>query len=246
MEAEEKVRKCRRVGYRVDPLWRRLSYMKIEPVGTVLTFGQRLAREQGWAPAFAEAVVGEYRRFLYLAGVSGTEVSPSPAVDRAWHLHLTYSRHYWSELCGKVLRRELHHVPSRGSADEAARLRTQYADTLVLYERTFGSRPPPNIWPSVDERFPERERFETDLPPLIAAAVALTIAAATLLGAGPPSTDVPLLRMWIFMAAITAFFIAIWTIPRERFRAEIGCGGGFFDGMSDLGCGGGGCGGCGG
>lgn len=245
MDAEERVRERKRVGYRDDPLWRRLSYMTIEPPGAAPTFAQRLAREQGWAPAFAEKVVGEYRRFLYLAGKSSIPVTPPPAVDRAWHLHLTYSQHYWSELCANVLRRELHHVPSHGGPGDLARMRAQYRETLMLYELSFGTRPPQSIWPSAHAPLSEEGPFHIPAGPIVAATSALFVAGACLLTAGPPSPDVPLLRMGVFMTAIAAFIISIWWIAGARFRAEIGCGVDFASDGSGA-CGGGGCGGCGG
>ncbi len=41
----------------------------------------------------------EYRRFAFLAATAGHPVTPSDAVDQAWHLHLTYSRDYWDRFC---------------------------------------------------------------------------------------------------------------------------------------------------
>lgn len=131
-----------------NPLWEALETMQIEPAGAGVTFAAKLARDQGWGLPFAQTVAIEYRRFLYLAATADSPVSPSEAVDRAWHLHLTYSRHYWEELCGAILRRPLHHDPSLGGAAEDERHRDQYAATLARYRDTFGSSPPSDIWPS--------------------------------------------------------------------------------------------------
>jgi hypothetical protein len=62
----------------------------------------RLMRENGWAGTFADPVVDEYGRLLYLTQVADGPMTPSEAVDRAWHLHLTYTRSYWNDLCGGV------------------------------------------------------------------------------------------------------------------------------------------------
>src|SRR5262249_47420226 len=75
------------------------------------------------------------------------------AVDAAWHLHLTYTRSYWQRLCGGVLGRPLHHDPSRGGPDEAARHRHMYSRTLAAYREAFGQEPPADIWPPAGERF---------------------------------------------------------------------------------------------
>lgn len=111
------------------------------------SFEDALSRDQGWRRSLAAMVIEEYRRFLYLAAISDREVTPSRAVDAAWHLHLTWGRHYWDELCGRILRRPLHHLPGDGSAADEERHRRQYLETLALYERVFGASPPHGIWP---------------------------------------------------------------------------------------------------
>jgi uncharacterized protein (TIGR04222 family) len=119
----------------------------------------RLARENGWELAFARRVVDEYKRFVYLAMTAGHEVTPSDEVDQAWHLHLTYTRSYWDELCGKTLGRPLHHGPTRGGQAEGERFREQYAQTLASYRTAFGQEPPPDVWPAASIRFGEATEF---------------------------------------------------------------------------------------
>lgn len=104
-----------------EALLGRLEAMRIEPEGADRTFVSRLAEENGWTPAYAERVLNEYRRFLFLAVTAGHAVTPSDEVDQAWHLHLAYSRHYWGELCPQILGRPLHHGPTAGGRAEAAR-----------------------------------------------------------------------------------------------------------------------------
>jgi len=172
-----------------DPLWRALEGYDIGPPGAALTFAARLARENRWSPAFAERVVGEYKRFAYLAVTAGHEVTPSDAVDQAWHLHLSYSRDYWQRFCPEILGRELHHGPTAGGRSERARYFEQYARTLRSYEQAFGAAPA-DIWPAARRRFgrdPQAVRVHPGgvilLPraPAIVGGVAL---AALLLGAG--------------------------------------------------------------
>jgi hypothetical protein len=139
-----------------DPIWRALADMRIEPQGAALTFTRRLARENGWSRAHAEAVMEEYRRFLYLAATGTGEVTPSDQVDQAWHLHLAYTRHYWEELCARIIGRPLHHGPTAGGGAESRKYRSLYADTLARYRATFGSEPPSSIWPPSDIRFGAR------------------------------------------------------------------------------------------
>lgn len=134
-----------------DPLWQALAAYDVGPPDAALAFTQRLARENGWRKAHAARVFEEYRRFLYLAVRAGHEVTPSDAVDQAWHLHLTYTRDYWERLCPEVLGRPLHHGPTRGGKDEGERFFEQYALTLRSYEAAFGPAPA-DVWPDVRRR----------------------------------------------------------------------------------------------
>lgn len=130
------------------PVWASLFPYIIGPDDAALSFTARLARENGWSPAYAERVIGEYKKFCFLAVTGDREVTPSDAVDQAWHLHLTYSRDYWERFCPDVLGRPLHHGPTAGGAGERGRFFEQYADTLKRYEQVFGEAPPADIWPS--------------------------------------------------------------------------------------------------
>ncbi|MCB2087416.1 MAG: hypothetical protein R3E18_13040 [Sphingomonadaceae bacterium] len=136
-----------------DPRWLALASYSIGPEDAPLSFGQRLARENRWSADYSERVIGEYKRFCYLALAAGHEVTPSDAVDQAWHLHLTYTRDYWERFCPDVLGAPLHHGPTRGTAEDRTRFYDQYAGTLKAYEDIFGEPPPADIWPSARRRF---------------------------------------------------------------------------------------------
>jgi hypothetical protein len=134
-------------------LWQRIADHQIGPADASLSFTARLSRENRWSAAHAARVIGEYKRFCYLAMTAGHEVTPSDAVDQAWHLHLTYSRDYWQVFCARVLGRDLHHGPTAGGPVERDRYYRQYAMTLAAYEAAFGHAPPPDIWPGAHRRF---------------------------------------------------------------------------------------------
>ncbi|MFM2410515.1 MAG: hypothetical protein RL481_1343 [Pseudomonadota bacterium] len=134
-------------------LMKQLSGMRIEPDGAALTFPARLARENGWSQGYANCVVDEYRRFLFLAATCRHPVTPSDEVDQAWHLHLTYTRHYWEILCREILGQLLHHGPTSGGPNESQRYHDQYERTLTAYRQAFGQEPPNDIWPSSKRRF---------------------------------------------------------------------------------------------
>ncbi|MDP2344006.1 MAG: hypothetical protein Q8O67_23815 [Deltaproteobacteria bacterium] len=145
-------------------LWQRVAAFDvdgpaIESRAGALSFVARLARENGWGLAHAERVVVEYRRFVFLAVASGHAVTPSEQVDQAWHLHLVYTRSYWDELCAGVLRRPLHHGPTKGGPDEGERFDGQYRATLASYARLFDDDAPADIWPAPEVRFGSELRW---------------------------------------------------------------------------------------
>lgn len=139
-------------------LWARIEAHPFERAGHVLDFTRRLARDHNWSLDFARGAVREYRRFCFLAMVSGIPVTPSEQVDEVWHQHLTYSRDYWDVWCGQVLQGRLHHDPTAGGPAEQSRFREQYAETLARYEAYFG---PLDIlfWPATHRRFRQRPRY---------------------------------------------------------------------------------------
>lgn len=247
-----------------DALWRALAAMRITPADAALGFTTRLAHEQAWTAAYAEAVVEEYRRFLYLAAISEEPVTPSDHVDQAWHLHLTYSRHYWDILCGTILKRPLHHDPSTGGADQDARHHAQYRATLARYRATFRVVPAPGIWPTapaesaqptapVDrERYWLLSRSVTGHAGGIAAATLLITACAGLAGNGA-SEGASAMAIPVIAIAIGFVLLGLAMVSgRNSSKRKNGRDGGSScgsscssDSSSDGGssCGGGGCGG---
>ena len=129
-------------------LWDQLETMEIDPPDATTRFHHRLKQYNKWTDEFAGRVTKEYRRFLYLAARARHPVTPSDTVDQAWHLHLIYTRHYWEELCGKILGLQLHHEPSAGGAVESSKFERQYEQTIESYQAAFGEAPPADIWPA--------------------------------------------------------------------------------------------------
>ncbi|MBK17492.1 MAG: hypothetical protein CMM52_01455 [Rhodospirillaceae bacterium] len=136
-----------------DELWQRIKAFDFDDADANLNFSDRLARENGWKPEFAARVLEEYKRFVFIAIRADHEVTPSDAVDQAWHLHLTYSENYWKEFCENVLGSPLHHGPTSGGQKEAQKYWDQYQSTLDSYEAISGEPPPPDIWPTPRDRF---------------------------------------------------------------------------------------------
>lgn len=136
-------------------LWERITAHRLDNPNARLTFTARLARENGWTIGYSLRVVQEYRRFVFLAMTAGHAVTPSEDVDQVWHLHLVYTRDYWSTFCEQVLRGPLHNGPTLGGKREAGRFDMQYRRTLEAYETAFGGPPPGDIWPPPERRFGE-------------------------------------------------------------------------------------------
>lgn len=144
-------------------LYRRIREFRFDAPGTSYTFARRLAKENGWPPTYADRVIEEYRRFAFLAAAAGHPVSPSDAVDQAWHLHLVYTRSYWDEFCGTVLGKPLHHEPSRGGGAERTKFDGWYARTLQGYRRFFAEDPPADIWPQPGAKASQAEHRRVDV-----------------------------------------------------------------------------------
>lgn len=129
-------------------LWQRIEAFAFDEPRAEAPFSARLAREREWSETLTRRVIAEYKRFAFLAVAAGHSVTPSKAIDEAWHLHLIYTRNYWEKFCAQALGRPLHHEPSRGGAQDEAKYAACYAQTRESYARFFGVEPPADIWPA--------------------------------------------------------------------------------------------------
>jgi uncharacterized protein (TIGR04222 family) len=204
----------------------RLGSFFFDEPGCSFTFTQRLAKENGWSLGHAARVVAEYKRFAFLAIVAGHPVSPSDAIDQAWHLHLVYTRSYWERFCGEVLRRPLHHQPSRGGNAETEKFADWYERTLQSYERFFGEKPPSDIWPygvsHTEEAFQRVDVHRFWLVPKprwqVAVAAVSLLLALTVVGCAPQlASAVPLFDLrgpdflvFYLVATVLSFALALW------------------------------------
>ncbi|MDJ0658651.1 MAG: DUF2207 domain-containing protein [Crocosphaera sp.] len=130
-------------------LYQRIQEFALDKNNEPLSFSKRLATENQWSLSYTKRVIEEYKKFTFLAVVAGHAVSPSVSVDKAWHLHLTYTRSYWEEFCPNVLGTPLHHEPSNGKLTEEVKFKGLYEQTLKSYESFLGEIPPSDIWTSV-------------------------------------------------------------------------------------------------
>jgi hypothetical protein len=229
-----------------DPLWHKLDAFAFDHPGDALTFTRRLARENRWSSAFANRVVDEYRRFLFLALRAGHPVTPSDEIDQAWHLHLVYTRSYWEDLCEGVLQRPLHHGPTRGGAAEDDRFEQQYVETQASYAKWFGHEPPADIWPPGEVRFAPQARFarvntaafwmlpKQRVRSLVAACMVVSLSLMALAACTWTSDDLSFGNVFPFVILLLIIGLAIRSARR-------GGGGGKGGGGCTTGCDGSGC-----
>ena len=137
----------------VEALWWKVHAYSLDQPAVTDPFSARLAREQRWSATYTQRVIAEYKRFVLLAVTPSDGVTPSEAVDRVWHAHLTYTREYWNTFCGSVLGRPLHHSPGNGDTDDHAKHWRNYTRTLERYAEMFSEPAPSDIWPPVAIRF---------------------------------------------------------------------------------------------
>lgn len=100
----------------------------------------------------------EYRKYLVLAYLSDTSISPSEQVDQVWHLHMTYTQHYRAT-CQTLVEREFKHTPSLGGSAEGKKYENVYDETLSFYKEIFLVDPPSDVWETPQQRF-EMKNFE--------------------------------------------------------------------------------------
>ena len=82
----------------------------------------------------------EVLRYLHLVAASGRVLTPSHSVDLAWHEFILCTRTYGA-FCRRHFGRMIHHQPG-GLEDEN---KSQFDQTLALYQRYFGP-PPAAYW----------------------------------------------------------------------------------------------------
>ena len=95
-------------------------------------FIERVSMENCWDLNKSEKAVFEYKKFMILATISPTPVTPSDEIDQIWHLHIVHMRDY-SQFC-KLLGKDIIHGPTEGGEIEDARYlkQYQYLDLIAL------------------------------------------------------------------------------------------------------------------
>ena len=61
-------------------------------------------------------------------------------------MHLIYTQNYWEEFCPNILKKKLHHDPSKGGFAEKDKHHHWFSDTLKNYRDIFNQDAPEDIW----------------------------------------------------------------------------------------------------
>lgn len=150
-----------------DPLWKRIQDFSPDHPDADFPFSRKLGKEHGWTVDFTLKAIDEYKKFVYLCCRVPGGASPSPIVDKVWHMHLIYTRNYWEEFCPDVLHQKLHHHPSTGGKIDKAKHRKWYEDTLENYRMIFGKTPPEEIWADHANNSTSRNALKTNFKILV-------------------------------------------------------------------------------
>lgn len=134
-------------------LWNAIEEFELDDDEDMFMFSDRLAKENGWSKTHTLRAIEEYKKFMFLVCVTQQPLTPSEDVDEVWHLHLLYTRSYWKHFCSEVLKREVHHGPTRGGPEEGDKFTNWYEQTIVQYRQKFNIDPPVDLWPSPQKRF---------------------------------------------------------------------------------------------
>lgn len=132
-------------------LGRLLEHFEVGGADLGRVFAKKLATENTWQEPFVQDAIREYKRFIYLMAISPSKVAPSEIIDIVWHLHLTFTKNYWDDLCGQIVKKPLHHNPGNGSDQDQQELQDAYQLTLSLYRKEFDEEPPARFWPQPGE-----------------------------------------------------------------------------------------------
>lgn len=128
--------------------WQRVQDFMIDDPTASEPFSVVLKDRMFWSDDLASMVVHEYKRYMLLCSLFSEEgMTPSVHVDTVWHLHLLYTRSYFSFCQGALDCFYIHHEPSKGNgADEEAENIDSYTNTLDRYKETFGVEAPRAVW----------------------------------------------------------------------------------------------------
>ena len=143
-------------------LWQRIEAFEIDGSGDEFPLSARLARANGWPGDKTRRAIEEYKRFLYLLGVTTSRLAPSTIMDQVWQLHRVDTRSYEADFWEGVLGGPIHDESIGGAG--AYHVLDHYADTRSSYEYEFECTPPAEFWPLVSEHFAAAPKLQETGP----------------------------------------------------------------------------------
>ncbi|PIF43791.1 hypothetical protein CLU96_0707 [Chryseobacterium sp. 52] len=189
-----------------DILWSRIQSFSLDASDADFPFSKKLAKEEHWTLDFAQKAIQEYKKFVYLCCILPNGASPSETVDKVWHMHLIYTQNYWDEFCPNILKRKLHHHPSKGGFNEKTKHRDWFSDTLKSYHEVFKQEAPKDIWfekGKTGTRTIWLKRLR--IIPLFVALFMLSSCLGEVLGT-LASVALPVIGIFVFLQGIFSFF----------------------------------------
>lgn len=135
-----------------ESLWNRIQGFSLDAFDADFPFSKKLAKEENWSLEFTRKAIEEYKKFVYLCCILPKGASPSEIVDKVWHLHLIYTQNYWEDFCPNILKRPLHHHPSKGGLEERDKHHSWFENTLENYREVFQQEAPEEIWKELHKK----------------------------------------------------------------------------------------------
>ena len=142
-----------------ESLWSRIQGFSLDAPDADFPFSKKLAKEESWSLDFTRKAIEEYKKFVYLCCILPHGASPSGIVDKVWHMHLIYTQNYWEDFCPNILKRMLHHHPSKGGSKENIKHKDWFSDTLKNYREIFQSEAPQDIWMGEEHAEKKKNRW---------------------------------------------------------------------------------------
>ncbi|MGH1518584.1 glycine-rich domain-containing protein [Chryseobacterium sp. JK1] len=227
-----------------ESLWKRIQGFSLDASDADFPFSKKLAKEEKWSLDFAQKAIEEYKKFVYLCCILPYGASPSETVDKVWHMHLIYTQNYWEEFCPKILKRNLHHHPSKGGNTENIKHKVWFSETLKHYHEIFKKEAPQEIWSTYEKPKSSKNLWKRlRLVSLFAALLMLSSCLGEIISS--------FTAIFLSIVGILGFGLLVSVLqgnegPNKKDDGS-SCGGSSCSGGSSCGSGcGGGCGGCGG
>ena len=140
-----------------DLNWRVQALQRVMATHLPFNFDQFVAQELMVSVDQAQDFIFEYRRFMYLYGLTSYKLYPSEQVEKVWLIHMACGTNY-IDFCDKTIKFVPYHVPFTGETN-GYNDRQEYDNTLTFYQAVFNEAPCTSCWPPGDFRF-QVENFQ--------------------------------------------------------------------------------------